>query len=89
MYHRLVKAEDIRGLARRRWDLVERLEAEHWVAEKRRMSPLDALRLADGLRAHASRLRPCWPSERERAEDLALHDLVARKLARARPLAGR
>jgi hypothetical protein len=76
-----VKPEDARELAGRRWDLVERLDAEHWAREKRRLTPLEALGIAEGLRAHVARLRSDWPSAHERAEDLVTHERVTRKLA--------
>jgi hypothetical protein len=82
-------ARDLREFAHRRWDLVERLDAEFWAAEKRRTSPVELLRLADGPRLHARRLHPSWPSDEERAEDLEMHSSVARKLAVVASLAGR
>ena len=82
-------SRDVRDFAHRRWDLVERLDADFWAAEKRHTSLVELLRLADGLRLHARRLRPSWPSDEERAEDLEMHASVARKLAVVASLAGR
>lgn len=75
-----MEVEALQEFARRRWDLVERLKAEFWAAEKRAMTPHEALRLAETLRRHAEATRPSWPSEDERLDDLRSHQEVARKL---------
>ena len=73
-------AEDLRRFARRDWESVAALKAEYWVAEKRRLDAEGALRIGDGLREQVRALRPDWPSDDERAEDLRSHEAVARKL---------
>lgn len=75
-----MEVEALQEFAHRRWDLVERFKAEFWAAEKRAMTPHEALRLADALRRCAASMRPGWPSEEERLDDLRSHQEVARKL---------
>jgi hypothetical protein len=75
-----VNAEDLRRFARRDWESVAALKAEYWVAEKRRLDAEGALRVGDGLRELVRALRPDWPAEEERAEDLRSHEAVAGKL---------
>jgi hypothetical protein len=84
-----VEVEALQEFARRRRDLVERLKAEFWSEEKRRLTPVEALAVADGLRRHTASIRPEWPSDRERARDLRSHQELSRKLALARPTCGR
>jgi hypothetical protein len=75
-----VRAEDLRRFALRDWESVAALKAEYWVAEKRRLGAEGALRIGDRLREQVRVLRPDWPSDQERAEDLRSHEAVARKL---------
>jgi hypothetical protein len=67
---------------------VEALRAVHWTAWKLAVPPLQAIELADGLRRHALSLKPHWPDEREREEDLAAHRRVAEALRRVHTDAG-
>lgn len=50
------------------------------MAEKRRLDADGALRIGDSLHELVRALRPDWPSDEERAEDLRSHEAVARKL---------
>ncbi len=83
------RAQDICEFASRRWELSERLKAEFWVEEMARMSPREALQVAEGLRLQASALNPDWPTDLERDEDLESHATVARKLVLVGPRPGR
>ena len=79
-----MEVDSLQEFARRRRDLVERLKAEYWAAEKHGLTPFEALRLADGLRRQVALLKPDWPSARERAQDLQFHQQLAEKLGAAR-----
>ena len=70
------------GLLDRPWDELEALEAEHWRRRKEALGLGESLRIADQLRAHALAVRPDWPSDEERAADLAHHVRFAAKLRR-------
>lgn len=59
------------------------MKADHWRRRKERLGPGEGLRIAAELRAHVLAARPDWPSEAERAEDLATHVRVAADLRRA------
>ena len=76
-------AKDLRAFATRRWDLVAALKADFWTSEKRRLDALGALRIGDRLREQVRILRPDWPTDAERTEDLRVHEAVARDLRRA------
>lgn len=71
---------DIVAFARREWALVEAQKARFWAERKGTLSPTDAIRIGDELRRHAWALRPGWPRETERAEDLTNHLRVAEAL---------
>lgn len=70
---------------RRRWDLIEAAKSVFWAREKAHQSPVEALRLADGLRRQALATHSGGPTGRERAEDLHSHEAVAKKLRLAGP----
>ena len=81
-----MKRADIAAYISRDWAGVAGLKADYWAQRKARLTPLEALRLADGLRRQVVSLRPEWPSDRERQEDLASHRKVSELLRRAGPL---
>ena len=76
-------ADAVRAFLRRGWTEAERLEREHWVRVRREQGPAALLRAAEALREHMRRQRPDWPSEQERAEDLAHHVAQKRLLDQA------
>jgi hypothetical protein len=47
-----------------------------------RLSPAERIRIAEELRLQARSRRPDWPSDEERADDLAMHARVAELLRR-------
>lgn len=55
-------------------------KAEHWLSLKLGMTPTEILTLGDDLRRHARAVRPDWPAEADRAEDVAVHARVAEAL---------
>jgi hypothetical protein len=73
----------LRAFLERGWSEAEQLEREHW-AEVRRAAGAEAnLRAAWILVEHMRRLRPEWPTEAERAADLAHHVAQKRWIDRA------
>lgn len=84
-----MEVETLQEFARRRRDLVERLKADYWVAEKHVLTPFEALCIADGLRRQVALLKPDWPSAEEREQDLRFHQELAEKLGAARTTPGR
>ena len=66
--------------ARRDWARVADAKTDFWLNRKRASSPAELLTLGDQLLRHARTMRPDWPSEVERAADLAVHQRVAEAL---------
>jgi hypothetical protein len=86
-------AAHARAFLRRPWDRLAALEREHWAREFSRRGPAATLEVSRLLREHMRRVRPDWPTDAERREDLSHHlalkgaiDRAARALG---PLAGR
>ncbi len=79
----MMNAEDLRAYARRAWHLAAALKQEHWARELARRGPLATFEVSEALREHMCRLRPDWPSESERREDLAHHIALKRAIDRA------
>jgi hypothetical protein len=75
-----VRKEDLIAFARRDWKAVAESKRRRWAAQKSHMTAGDALRLGDELRRHVSSLKPGWPSEADRADDIAVHIRVAESL---------
>jgi hypothetical protein len=75
-----VDSRDILAFARRDWSRVADAKAEYWLSLKGGMTPTEILTLGDDLRRHARAVRPDWPAEVDRAEDLAVHARVAEAL---------
>ena len=84
-----MKAADIRAFADRDWRAVEDLKERYWAARGRQLSPAEALRLGDELRQRAQAVRPDWPSEEDRREDLAHHARLAALFRRVHAAADR
>lgn len=79
-YDGAVDRDDILAFARRDWSQVAAAKAGFWRDQKRELSALEMLALGDELRLHAQRVRPDWPTEADRAADLAVHHRVAEAL---------
>lgn len=77
-----MRREDLIEFARRDWQSVAEAKDRFWVDQKRRMTPAEALHLADDLRLAVIRQRSDWPSDEERAADLATHARVSESLQR-------
>jgi hypothetical protein len=70
---------------RRDWASFERSEAEYWRAYRQEQGPGAGIAVADELRRHLARVRPEWPTERERREDHETHLRVIEALRRVPP----
>jgi len=82
----LMKRADIEAYLGRDWAGAALRKADYWAERKARLTPLEALGLADDLRRQVCSLRPDWPSAEERQDDLASHLKVSELLRRAGPL---
>lgn len=72
--------KDIVEFARRDWARIADAKTDVWLSRKRSSAPADLLAMGDQLRRHARAMRPDWPSEADRAADLAVHQRVAEAL---------
>lgn len=63
----------VRAFVNRDREAVDALKRAHWVRRFREGGPVAALDVAHALYEHARRVRPDWPSDAERADDLAHH----------------
>ena len=86
-------AAHVQAFLRRPWDSLVALEREHWAREFARRGPAATLEVSRLLWEHMCRVRPDWPSDAERRQDLTHHialkgaiDRAARALG---PLAAR
>jgi hypothetical protein len=68
-----VNRQDLLAFARRDWSLVAEAKTKFWQDRKRDHAPDDILAVGEQLRQHARSVRPDWPSDSERAADLAVH----------------
>lgn len=73
---------DLRAYAERSWASAEARKQEHWARLAADRGPHATLRVAAALWHHMRSLRPDWPSEEERARDLAHHLALKRALDR-------
>jgi hypothetical protein len=80
----------VRAYVRRPWAEIEAAKQDHWTTEFARCGCDATFRAAQALWTHMRSVRPDWPTEGERAADLAHHLELKRRLDRARRvLAGR
>jgi hypothetical protein len=79
-----MRREDLIAFARRDWASVASVKDRFWVEQKRRMTPTEALQLADSLRSSVASRRGDWPSAEERRADLETHLRVSENLRRVR-----
>jgi hypothetical protein len=85
----MATAGERRKYVRRDWSVLQRAKNEFWLEQRRGMPAVEALRIADTLRAQVRAARPDWPTAAARAADLAAHVRLAEVLARAAPVAKR
>jgi hypothetical protein len=67
-------------LLTRPWSLVAEAKTRRWLARKSAGGAAEGIRIGCLLRAHVRAVRPNWPSEADRAEDLAHHQRLSRLL---------
>jgi hypothetical protein len=84
-----MRKEDIIAFARRDWASIAEAKERYWAKKKSSMTPTEALRMGDALRADAEALRRKGPTAEERAEDLVTHERVAEMLRRGGTRRGR
>jgi hypothetical protein len=73
----------VRAFLDRDRERVERAKREHHAERHRSYGGASGMALGQALREHARRVRPDWPTASERADDLAAHIALKRKLDRA------
>jgi len=78
-----MEREDLVEFATRERTVLARLKAHHWGDRRRAHGAAEGLRASDELRKHIRTLRPDWPSQEERDDDLATHVRVGAQLRRA------
>src|SRR5262245_5346793 len=74
---------DVKAYAARAWHLAAELKQDHWARELAERGPLATFEASQALLEHMRCLRPDWPSEAERSEDLAHHIALKRAIDRA------
>ena len=67
----------------RAWALTAALKQEHWAREFAERGPAATMAASQALWEHMRRLRPDWPSDEERRDDLAHHLTLKCALDRA------
>lgn len=70
----------LRAFAHRDWQLKQQAKDSHWLTND--LEAEDTLRSVAHLRSFALAIRPDWPSEADRLEDLGIHQRVAQALRR-------
>jgi hypothetical protein len=68
---------------RRPWGALTALEREHWAREFTRRGPAATLEVSRLLWEHMRRVRPDWPSDTDRREDLTHHIALKGAIDRA------
>lgn len=75
--------EHLRAYAQRAWHVAEALEQDHWAREVAQRGPMATFEASQALWEHMRALRPDWPSDDERRQDLADHIALKRLIDRA------
>lgn len=75
----------LRAYVDRDWEAGARDDERSWIEQARRQGPAGGIRIAAELRRQVLAMRPDWPSQRERDEDLATHLRVIDALRRVPP----
>jgi hypothetical protein len=75
-----VKDAEIREFVNRSRGEVMSAKREHWASLHRARGPAATVAASQALRQHMRRLRPEWPTDRDRAADLAHHLELKRKI---------
>jgi hypothetical protein len=77
-----MNARDVRAFAERPWAALEARKREHWARQFAEHGADATAGASQALWLHMRSLRPDWPSEGERREDLAHHVALKRALDR-------
>lgn len=83
-----MRREDILAFASRDWSAIAASKRQRWAAQKKEMTPAEALQVGDELRSHAHSLHDGWPTDADRRDDLAVHIRVSQSLGRVKPPRG-
>ena len=75
--------EALRAFVRRDRDRVAALKRDYHASRYRASGGQSGLEAARVLREHARKVRPDWPTARDRNEDLAHHVALKRRIDRA------
>ena len=78
-----MEPRDLIAFATRAWTAAGASEREHWVREYAARGEAATFEASQSLWLHMRAVRPDWPSEQERREDLAHHVTLKRLLDRA------
>jgi hypothetical protein len=73
----------LRAYLEREWAAAEGLKRAHWAREFAVRGPEATVQAAHALWRHMRLVRPDWPSETQRREDLAHHVELKRRIDRA------
>jgi hypothetical protein len=73
----------VKGYADRPWTAVESAKQEHWARAFAEHGPEATFAASQSLWLHMRALRPEWPTDEERADDLERHLALKRALERA------
>lgn len=68
---------------RRAYDVVEESKRDHWARRFRQRGAAATWGVGQALRQHAKQVRPDWPTQADRADDLEHHVELTRLLDRA------
>jgi len=78
-----MRADDARAFMARDWSAVAEAKDDAWLALRDADGVPGVMRVAGELWDHARLVKPDWPSDGERADDLASHARVAEMFRRA------
>ena len=78
-----MNAAHAHAFVRRPWSALTALEREHWAREFARRGSTATLEASRLLWEHMRRVRPDWPSDADRREDLAHHIALKAAIDRA------
>lgn len=88
MAHEL-DADDLRRFAGRDWARVREAKERAWARDAEALGAAAGLFAAEAMREHLRLVDPSWPADQDRADDLAHHQRIAKKLRRLAHVFGR